>query len=1506
MSSGASLNHIFRTVWNHALGAMVAVAETGTASGPTSGRRKQTRASVWPANIGNFGPGGHPGIGLLALSVAVAWSAWSPSAHANPTGGVAVVGQATVVNTGNTLRVTTQNAAGTNFSAINWQSFSIPSGSTTFFQQPDAASMSINRVVTNTPTQIFGSLASNGKLVLVNQSGIAVGAGAVVDTAGFTASSLAMSDQDAMAGRLRFGDGRISTSELSVNGTLVARSGDVVLLGSQVNTGPNALIHAPNGSAILAAGQQIDITARGLEGIRLQVQAPSDSALNLGALSGDAVGMFAGTLKHSGLIHATAVDASGGKVWLKAADVLNVGGAVNAQRLGGMGGEILASGDKVALQSSAVLAASGAHGGGEVLVGGGWQGHDGRLANASQTVVATGAQINADALVNGNGGTAVVWSDGATRFGGLVSARGGTLGGHGGKAEVSGKQFLDFQGTADLTAMHGNTGLLLLDPANLTIGTTANVDGLGYGADVTGDLSSTIYPTINSQITAAKVGLLLNSASLSLAATGNVNVTSPITKTTGGSTTLTLSGGSIDINAAISGSNGSPLGLSLVSSGAISLAAPVTSYGATVSLSAGGSITGSSGSINTQNSSGNAGDVTVSGTTVTMGSVNAAGTLGTCLSTCSPGTNGGTVYMAASAGSISAGAIDVRGGNGVPNFGVGTTGGNGGFVTLNASGGVSLTSIDVSKGLGGADTISGVAGSVGRWLVYASNPNAVSKNGLKSSYRHYGATYANYASPLETGNGFIYAVTQGTILVNTALASGVATNQFGTAPTASYSFSLSGDYDAEDISGAATFGPTITSSTNAGTYSIAYAGGLNSLTMGTGISLGSSAYNLVAGSSVAYTVTAAPLSVSAVLAGNVSKIYDGTTSASLAPANFVLSGFLNGDQASVNQTAGTYSGKGVGSNITVSAVLAPSNFIPIGPTVLSNYTLPTSAVGNVGFITSRTLSVSGITASNKVYDGLLSVSVSGGVLAGVLVTDSVALGSSSGSFADKNVATGKTVTISGLTLSGADANNYVVSNTGLTALADITPKTLNISGLTAASKAYDGTVQASPGTSAAVLNGLVTNDVVTVTGVSGAFVDKNVGTGKPVTFNGLQLGGADGGNYKIGAVNTATADIAPRALSNWIGGASGLWSNPANWDVLPDGSNVLAVFLPSSLTAITLDAAAGNVSLNSISTLPNFLVVGGGLSVRGDVAATGFVQTGGRVSGSGSFKVNGSFNQSGGTLAFGNVDIVQTRGDLNLSSIAAPFISLLAQGGGIRQLGGGVQSASLVTSSTAGTSLNAPGNQLSAFKATNRGSGNIELINTGVLKLDGALSEGGSITVVNTGGVSTTQLVSARDGSVSLTANSPLTIGKDGILAGGNIDLIATNLTSAGNITLDGPIESTSGGVQIVAANNLIQNSSVLAPLGVRAAVGGSLTIGPLATTGYQPVSYSVNNQAVSPPRSPLTSGATTDQIVSLMQAVTNFGNDFRVNPIDILLKPGNERDLSRELIVSEGQICRP
>ncbi len=182
--------------------------------------------------------------------------------------------------------MTTQNGPGSNHSAINWQSFSISAGSSARINQPSAGSLSINRVSTNTPSALFGNLSSNGRLVLVNPAGITVGAGAVVDTAGFTASALRMTDANALAGRLRFGDAVTAmggAAGITVERRITARDGDIVLIAPQVTVGSGALMQAPNGSTMLAAGQQVEITGRGLEGITMLVQARDNEARTWGA-----------------------------------------------------------------------------------------------------------------------------------------------------------------------------------------------------------------------------------------------------------------------------------------------------------------------------------------------------------------------------------------------------------------------------------------------------------------------------------------------------------------------------------------------------------------------------------------------------------------------------------------------------------------------------------------------------------------------------------------------------------------------------------------------------------------------------------------------------------------------------------------------------------------------------------------------------------------------------------------------------------------------------------------------------------------------------------------------------------------------------------------------------------------------------------------------------------------------------------------------------------------------
>ncbi len=163
-----------------------------------------------------------------------------------------------------------------------------------------------------------------------------------------------------------------------------------------------------------------------------------------------------------------------------------------------------------------------------------------------------------------------------------------------------------------------------------------------------------------------------------------------------------------------------------------------------------------------------------------------------------------------------------------------------------------------------------------------------------------------------------------------------------------------------------------------------------------------------------------------------------------------------------------------------------------------------------------------LTADNRVYDGTTNATGSL-TLTGLVSGDQVA---ASGvlAFDSRNAGT-RTVTASGITLSGTDAANYVIASTSTTALADIIAKTITAT-LTANGRTYDGTTNA---TGTLALNGLIGNDQVAANGTL-AFDTKNAGT-RTVTASGIVLSGADAGNYVVSGTATALADILAKAIT---------------------------------------------------------------------------------------------------------------------------------------------------------------------------------------------------------------------------------------------------------------------------------------------------------------------------------------------------------------------------------------
>jgi hypothetical protein len=191
----------------------------------------------------------------------------------------------------------------------------------------------------------------------------------------------------------------------------------------------------------------------------------------------------------------------------------------------------------------------------------------------------------------------------------------------------------------------------------------------------------------------------------------------------------------------------------------------------------------------------------------------------------------------------------------------------------------------------------------------------------------------------------------------------------------------------------------------------------------------------------------------------------------------------------------------------------------------TNYTGSTSS-SITQSVTQKSVTPS-ITASNKTYDATTTATTActlTGVLAGD--TGNVTCAAATATFADKNVGTGKTVTATGITLSGSAAGNYTLSSTTATTTANIIALALTVTAA-ANSKTYDATTSAAatPTITSGTLQGTDTANFTET------YNNKNVGTGKTLTPSGTATDGNGGANYSYTFVASANGTIIARVLT---------------------------------------------------------------------------------------------------------------------------------------------------------------------------------------------------------------------------------------------------------------------------------------------------------------------------------------------------------------------------------------
>ena len=949
----------------------------------------------------------------------------------------------------------------------------------------------------------------------------------------------------------------------------------------------------------------LDFTGDSLVNFVVDQGAVDAAVVNSGTISADgglvvmtaktADELIASVVNNDGVVEARTLEAKEGRIILDADNgQTTLSGTLDVSSLDGKAGKIVVTGDRVFVEAETSLKASGANGGGEIFVGGGWQGSDTSIHNATETVVKQGAVLEASAIDNGNGGTVVVWSDKNTYFSGSIFATGGEYGGDGGQVEVSGKENLGFYGNVDVLSSNGMNGSLLLDPQNITI-----VDGsagqTGIYADWSvndNDNASYVIPetvlealTGNVELTAYN-NIIMNDLTdniLNLSATsisffsndeqgdssqGGLTMDVSDTIKLNGTGNLTLQGGSqagpsnaYSIYAGSLWTNGGDVIFNTKRSSdalPIRVLGTITTNGGNVSVAAGTRF----GLTNSENV-----DVQLDGLVSTSGGNFSSNMIGTVE------INGG---MNLGAGSASFGGTGTQINSVITStanvtiaspltFGTGSGITTTGTVTFNQTASMASAGADLTLTASNFvfnNTFTGNSGNI------TLKPYNVSTNvdigshdtgdmTISSANFSQLSGFGNVTVGRDDGTGTTNVVSDTTMSASghLELINQTVNVTGGTLANTGGDIILTGD----------TFNITkgITANSGNGKITLRQQTTANSLNFGTGIT-----------DAIADLMSANTLEIGRTNGGNI--IFDGDISTTASTVN-VLSGgnitFSTGQTLDVgtgivnlvaggnfinNSGASAISTSGDGRWLIWSS--NPANdtrgglaydFKQYNATYGSTAVAGGAAEDGFLYTLAPTITASLTGTVSKTYDATIAATLVAGnyTTSGAIDSDIVSLNNpTSGTYDTKNVGSSKTVTATGVSISSvangtADVYGYqLASTTAAGAVGTITAANLATTGAAAQDKVYDATTAAT--ITGETLVGVLLSDTVTVSG-DGTFADKTVGTSKVVTA-ALSIAGTDSGNYSLTQPTSLTADITKADLA-----VTGLTTSNKVYDATP-------------------------------------------------------------------------------------------------------------------------------------------------------------------------------------------------------------------------------------------------------------------------------------------------------------------------------------------------------------------
>ncbi|XOC41200.1 filamentous hemagglutinin N-terminal domain-containing protein [Haemophilus influenzae] len=503
------MNKIYRLKFSKRLNALVAVSELtrGCDHSTEKGSEKPVRTKVRHLAL-------KP---LSAILLSLGMASIPQSVLASGLQGMSVVhGTATMQVDGN--KTTIRNSVN---AIINWKQFNIDQNEMVQFLQESNNSAVFNRVTSDQISQLKGILDSNGQVFLINPNGVAIGKNAIINTNGFTASTLDISNENIKARNFTFEQTKDKALAEIVNHGLitVGKDGSVNLIGGKVKN--EGVISVNGGSISLLAGQKITISDIINPTITYSIAAPENEAINLGDIfaKGGNINVRAANIRNQGKLSADSVskDKSGNIILSAKEGEAEIGGVISAQNQQAKGGKLMITGDKVTLKTGAVIDLSGKEGG-ETYLGGDERGEGKNgIQLAKKTTLEKGSTINVSGKEKG--GRAIVWGDIAL-INGNINAQGSDIAETGGFVETSG-HYLSIGNDAAVEAKEW-----LLDPDNVNIvkGTELQNDLVVRGDSI----EKKNDPTKTTIHSGSIEQSLMKGGAVNISATNKVNVTTDI------------------------------------------------------------------------------------------------------------------------------------------------------------------------------------------------------------------------------------------------------------------------------------------------------------------------------------------------------------------------------------------------------------------------------------------------------------------------------------------------------------------------------------------------------------------------------------------------------------------------------------------------------------------------------------------------------------------------------------------------------------------------------------------------------------------------------------------------------------------------------------------------------------------------------------------------------------------------------------------------------------------